>query len=164
MGDTRNGKTRQQMGKLRPGAVIKQAKANFFGAGRVASLEETLEVYTALMRGRFDYWDCFDNLQDHSKLNAILDAATLLGKHHGAFQKPSENERDREWRLMQYISAAYGIRDQKMEQGQPFDPETIWNDMVEWAKLRETEKELLPLQNDIIGALTRDAERKGYIH
>lgn len=163
-------------GQTRPGAVIKEALrqegidpgTNGLGGfkGGIPTKTEVLEVFGAIMYGDFSRWK-LEGLTAAVKLDAILKAAVHLGKHHGIFQKPSQNDADRQVKIDQFVGAMFSFREVLEGEGKPADSDAVWDELVK-AALRadkptqghKYEQELHSLRRDIMDTYSAIAERR----
>lgn len=137
-----------------------------FGDEEIPSKTTVLKVFGALMRGEFHRWRCLRELGASKKMDAICFATDKLMKVHGGYQKPSENERDRQMKVDHYVGAAFSFRDLLAEQGRPNDPDIVWDQMMQAAIRADKptsghlrERELSELKHEIMKIYMSAVER-----
>lgn len=63
--------------------------------GMIADIQELARVWTEMLRGNLTHWGIHPGMIDgRTFISIVLEASHRLGQHLGAFQAPSQNERD----------------------------------------------------------------------
>lgn len=101
--------------------------------GDIADVRELATVWTQMLRGNLTHWGIHSGMLDSRAFIAvILEASRYLGQHLGAFQAPSQNERDIVQQRSFYEIAITNAIKELAAQGQNWTREQMIEKMAEY--------------------------------
>lgn len=101
--------------------------------GDIADIRELAEVWTQMLRGNLTHWGIHSGmLEPRAYIAVVLEASQRLGQHLGAFQAPSQNERDIVQQRSFYETAITNAIKELAANGETWTREQIIEKMAEY--------------------------------